>query len=186
MALGGDPVSLDHAPQGAFENGRPLHIVVMGVSGSGKSTIGRALADRLGWTMAEGDDFHPQANVDKMASGASLVDEDRWPWLESLAQWTAEHDEQGASTVLNCSALRVVYRDILRRGGDTFFVHLTGDKNLLMERMQGREHFMPRSLLESQFDTLEQLTDDEAGMRQDVANPPQRIANVVAAQLDLA
>lgn len=164
----------------------PLHIVVMGVSGSGKSTIGRAIADRLGWKMAEGDEYHPQANVDKMARGDSLVDEDRWPWLEALAQWTAERDAEGQSTVLNCSALRVVYRDILRRGGNTFFVHLTGDKNLLMERMQGRAHFMPPSLLESQLDTLEQLTQDELGMVQDVANPPQRIANVVAAQLDLA
>ncbi len=165
---------------------RPLHIVVMGVSGSGKSTIGRAIAARLGWEMAEGDDFHPQANLDKMASGRSLVDEDRWPWLETLAQWTSERDEAGQSTVVTCSALRKVYRDILRRGGDTFFVHLVGDKYLLMERMQGREHFMPPSLLESQLDTLEQLTSEEAGMVQNVANPPQRIANVVAAQLDLA
>ncbi|MGC1208889.1 MAG: gluconokinase, partial [Ornithinimicrobium sp.] len=164
---------------------RPLHIVVMGVSGSGKSTIGRAIADRLGWEMAEGDDFHPQANLDKMASGRSLVDEDRWPWLETLAQWTAERDEAGQSTVVTCSALRKVYRDILRRGGNTFFVHLVGDKNLLMERMQGREHFMPPSLLESQLDTLEPLTSQEPGMVEDVANPPGRIANVVAAQLDV-
>ncbi len=157
----------------------------MGVSGSGKSTIGRAIADRLGWEMAEGDDFHPQANLDKMESGQSLVDEDRWPWLETLAQWTAERDQGGQSTVMTCSALRKVYRDILRRGGDTFFVHLIGDKNLLMGRMEGREHFMPPSLLESQLDTLEALAADESGMVQDVANPPQRIANVVAAQLDL-
>lgn len=176
--MGGYPVSV--AP-----GDRPLHIVVMGVSGSGKSTIGRAIADRLGWEMAEGDDFHPQANLDKMASGRSLVDEDRWPWLETLARWTAERDEAGQSTVVTCSALRTVYRDILRRGGDTFFVHLVGDKNLLMERMQGREHFMPPSLLESQLDTLERLAVDEPGMVQDVANPPERIANVVAAQLDL-
>ncbi len=168
----------------AESSSRPLHIVVMGVSGSGKSTIGRAIADRLGWEMAEGDDFHPQSNLDKMESGHSLVDADRWPWLESLAQWTAERDEAGQSTVVTCSALRKVYRDILRRGGDTFFVHLVGDKNLLMGRMEGREHFMPPSLLESQMDTLEQLTEEEAGMRQDVVNPPARIANVVAAQLD--
>ncbi|MGB3828698.1 MAG: gluconokinase [Ornithinimicrobium sp.] len=165
---------------------RPLHIVVMGVSGSGKSTIGRAIAERLDWPMAEGDDYHPQANLDKMESGRALVDEDRWPWLEALAQWTSQRDQAGESTVLTCSALRKAYRDILRRGGDTFFVHLVVDKNLLMERMQGREHFMPPSLLESQLDTLEGLAADEAGMVQDVANPPRRIANVVAAQLDLS
>lgn len=164
----------------------PLHIVVMGVSGSGKSTIGRAIADRLGWEFAEGDDYHPQSNVDKMASGRPLVDEDRWPWLEELASWTADRDGEGHSTVLTCSALRSVYRDILRRGGNTFFVHLRGDKNLLMERMEGREHFMPPSMLESQLDALEQLSADEAGMVQDVANPAERIAAVVAAQLDLA
>jgi len=162
------------------------HLVVMGVSGSGKSTVGEAIAQRLGWHFAEGDDFHPPENVAKMERGDPLVDEDRWPWLEKLAEWTSEQHEQGISTVVTCSALRKVYRDILRRGGDTYFVHLVGDKNLLMERMEGREHFMPPSLLESQLDTLEQLDSDEAGMTQDVANPPQRIANVVAAQLDLS
>ncbi len=184
--MGGDPVTSDEPSKGLPSGPSPLHIVVMGVSGSGKSTIGRAIADRLGWDFAEGDDFHPQANVDKMASGRPLVDEDRWPWLQELAQWTSEHDEAGRSTVLTCSALRSVYRDILRRGGNTFFVHLTGDKNLLMERMQGREHFMPPSMLESQLDTLEQLGEYEDGMVQDVAHPPARIAAVVAAQLDLS
>lgn len=170
---------------GVLEGVKPLHIVAMGVSGSGKSTVGRAIADRLGWDFAEGDDYHPQANVDKMASGYPLVDEDRWPWLEELAQWTADRDAEGRSTVLTCSALRKVYRDILRGGGDTFFVHLTGNKSLLLERMQGREHFMAPSMLESQLDTLEGLEAGEAGMVQDVANPPERIAAVVAAQLDL-
>ncbi len=184
--MGGHPVTSDEPSTGLPSGPRPLHIVVMGVSGSGKSTIGRAIADRLGWDFAEGDDYHPQANVDKMAAGRPLVDEDRWPWLQELAQWTSEHDGEGRSTVLTCSALRTVYRDILRRGGNTFFVHLTGDKNLLMERMQGRDHFMPPSMLESQLDTLEQLGDYEDGMVQDVINPPSRIAAVVAAQLDLA
>lgn len=158
----------------------------MGVSGSGKSTVGKAISERLGWEFAEGDDFHPPENVAKMERGDPLVDEDRWPWLERLARWTAERDEQGTCTVVTCSALRRVYRDILRRGGDTFFVHLVGDKELLMERMGGREHFMPLSLLESQMDTLEPLDSSESGMTQDVSNPPYRIANVVAAQLDLA
>jgi carbohydrate kinase (thermoresistant glucokinase family) len=162
------------------------HLVVMGVSGSGKTTVGRAIATRLGWEFAEGDDFHPPENVAKMERGDPLVDEDRWPWLEKMAAWTADRDAEGTSTVLTCSALRTVYRDILRRGGDTFFVHLVADKNMLMERMEEREHFMPTSLLESQLDTLEPLGAEEPGMDQDVSNPPERIANVVAAQLDLA
>ncbi|HKJ11144.1 MAG TPA: gluconokinase [Ornithinimicrobium sp.] len=162
------------------------HLVVMGVSGSGKSTVGKAIAERLGWEFAEGDDFHPPENKAKMERGDPLVDEDRWPWLEKLAGWTAGRDEEGTSTVVTCSALRAVYRDILRRGGETFFVHLVGDKDLLMERMQGREHFMPASLLDSQLDTLEPLGPDEPGMTQDVANPPERIATAVAGRLDPA
>ncbi len=164
----------------------PLHLVVMGASGSGKSTVAKAIQARLGFVFAEGDDYHPEANVAKMASGRPLVDEDRWPWLQTLADWTREQDQRGESTILTCSALRRVYRDILRTGGGrTVFVHLVGDKSLLLQRMQGREHFMPPSLLESQLDTLEQLQADEDGIVQDVANPPERIARVVAAQLDL-
>ncbi|WP_075810953.1 MULTISPECIES: gluconokinase [unclassified Serinicoccus] len=165
--------------------GEPLHLVVMGVSGTGKSTIAQALEARLGWEFAEGDDFHPEANVAKMASGRPLVDEDRWPWLEALAAWTAERDARGEPTVLTCSALREAYRDILRRGGDgTWFVHLVGDKGLLLDRMSSRDHFMPPSLLESQLDTLEPLGAEERGAVYDVANPPERIARMVLAQLD--
>ena len=164
----------------------PLHLIVMGVSGTGKSTIAAALNDRLGWAFAEGDDYHPPANVAKMASGRPLVDEDRWPWLRTLTAWTAERDARGESTVLTCSALRRSYRDLLREGGPgTYFVHLVGDKGLLLERMGSREHFMPSSLLESQLDTLEDLGEDERGMVVDVANPPERIARMVLAQLDL-
>lgn len=164
----------------------PLHLIVMGVSGTGKSTIARALVDRLGWPFAEGDDHHPQANVEKMASGRPLVDEDRWPWLRTLTGWTAERDARGESTLLTCSALKRSYRDLLREGGPgTYFVHLVGDKGLLLERMGSREHFMPSSLLESQLDTLEDLGEDERGMVVDVANPPERIARMVIAQLDL-
>lgn len=165
----------------------PLHLVVMGVAGCGKSTIAEGLRDRLGWEFAEGDDYHPPANVAKMAGGHPLVDEDRFPWLQVLADWTAERDARGECTVLSCSALRRSYRDILRRGGGrTVFVHLAGDKNLLMARMEGREHFMPPALLESQLDTLEPLQPDEDGMVVDVANPPRRIVAMVLAQLDLA
>ncbi|GAA1166331.1 gluconokinase [Ornithinimicrobium humiphilum] len=166
--------------------GAPVHLVVMGVSGCGKSTVAQALRQRLGWELAEGDDFHPQANIDKMASGRPLMDEDRWPWLRILAGWTSERDERGESTILSCSALRRSYRDLLREGGaGTFFVHLHGDKGILLERMEEREHFMPPSLLESQLDTLEMLEPDEPGVLVDIANPPERAARLVLAQLDL-
>ena len=165
----------------------PLHLVFMGVSGSGKSTAALAVQELLGWEFAEGDDFHPPENIAKMQSGRALTDADRWGWLETLAQWTKERDDAGVSTLLSCSALRRSYRDVLRRGGaGTFFVHMTGDKGLLLQRMQSREHFMPPTLLESQLDTLEQLEGDEEGMVIDVAHPPERIAAMVLARLDLS
>lgn len=164
----------------------PLHLVFMGVSGSGKSTAMLAVRDLLGWESAEGDDFHPPANVAKMASGRPLTDADRWGWLESLAAWTKERDDAGTPTLISCSALRRSYRDVLRRGGErTFFVHLVGDKGLLLQRMESREHFMPSTLLESQLDTLEQLQPDEDGMVVDVAHPPSLIGALVLARLDL-
>ena len=148
------------------------HIVVMGVSGSGKSTIARRLADELRLTMAEADDFHPPANIAKMSGGEPLTDEDRWPWLAALARWTAEQRDAGTSTVLACSALKRSYRDVLRRPvPDTFFLHLHGSEDLLRERMQAREHFMPPALLRSQLDTLEPLQPDERGAVLDVAPP---------------
>ena len=162
------------------------HLVFMGVSGAGKSTAARAVQQRLGWDLAEGDDFHPAPNVAKMSAGRPLGDEDRWPWLESLAAWTREHDGAGTPTLMACSALKRSYRDVLRRGGEhTFFVHLHGDKGMMLERMGGREHFMPPSLLESQLDTLEPLADDEDGMVVDPAVPPDRLAAMVLARLDL-
>jgi gluconokinase len=167
--------------------GVPVHLVVMGVSGCGKSTIARALHQRLGWEYAEGDAYHPQANIDKMASGRPLVDEDRWPWLQVLADWTAARDARGEPTVLACSSLRRSYRDLLRQGGaGTYFVHMHGDKGLLLERMESREHFMPSTLLESQLDTLELLGPDEHGVVVDIAHPVDRAVSLVTAQLDLA
>ena len=163
------------------------HLVFMGVSGSGKSTAALAVNASLGWELAEGDDFHPQANIDKMSAGHPLVDEDRIPWLEALAAWTRDHDAANRPTMISCSALRRPYRDILRTGGEhTFFVHLTGDKGVLLDRMTAREHFMPPALLESQLDTLEPLADDEPGMTVDSTVPPDQIAKQVLARLDLA
>lgn len=166
---------------------RPHHLVFMGVSGSGKSTVARAVQERLGWEMAEGDDFHPPENVAKMSEGTPLTDADRWGWLESLAAWTAEREARDEPTIMACSALRRAYRDVLRRGGEnTFFVHCAGDQHLLLDRMNARDHFMPPILLESQLDTLESLGPDEAGMDVDPALPVDRLAAMVLARLGLA
>ncbi|MGZ5398650.1 MAG: gluconokinase [Nocardioides sp.] len=163
-----------------------IHVVFMGVSGSGKSSVARAVQDRLGWDFAEGDDFHPPENVAKMSAGHPLTDMDRIPWLGVLAAWIREHDARGRSTLMSCSALRRTYREVLRSGADDVrFVHLTGDKGLLLERMGAREHFMPPSLLESQLDTLEPLQDDEPGVTADVAEAPEAIARRVVAEFDL-
>jgi carbohydrate kinase (thermoresistant glucokinase family) len=160
------------------------HLIVMGVAGVGKSTIARRLADDLELEPAEGDDFHPPANIAKMSAGEPLTDEDRRPWLEALADWTARERAAGRSTVLTCSALKRAYRDILRRpDADTFFVHLEGDEALLRERMEAREHFMPVSLLRSQFDTLEPLERDESGVAVDTAATVDEIAERVKAAL---
>lgn len=149
-----------------------FHLVVMGVSGSGKSTIARRLRDAFGLRMAEADEFHPPENIAKMSSGEPLDDDDRWPWLEALAGWTGEQRAQGTSTVLACSALKRSYRDVLRRPvPDTYFLHLHGTEELLRERMRHREHFMPPELLRSQFETLEPLQPDERGASLDVAPP---------------
>lgn len=142
----------------------------MGVAGVGKTTVAEHLAGALDLVYAEGDDYHPAANVDKMKSGEALTDEDRWPWLEALAAWTKEQDASGQSTVVTCSALRKVYRDVLRKADpQTFFIHLSGQETLLRRRMEARQHFMPTSLLRSQFDTLEPLEGSESGITIDVA-----------------
>jgi gluconokinase len=163
---------------------RGLHVVVMGVSGCGKTTVAERLRDRFGLAFAEGDAYHPKENVDKMASGQPLSDEDRRPWLESLVAWTREREAEGASTVLSCSALKRSYRNTLR-GADpeTFFVHLHAEFEVLAERMRGRAHFMPISLLESQFGTLEPLAEDELGIQVDVSPPVDEVVRVVEAAI---
>jgi gluconokinase len=140
-------------------------IVVMGVSGSGKSTVAEGLVERLGWEFAEGDDLHPPANVAKMRSGQPLDDDDRWPWLRRLADWIGEREQAGRPVVVTCSALKRSYRDLLRNGHPSvWFAHVTVDPDLLRERVAGRTgHYMPASLVESQLAALEPLQDDEPG-----------------------
>ena len=131
-------------------------VVVMGVSGSGKSVVGQALASDLGWLFFDADDFHPPANVAKMAAGTPLTDADRWPWLDRLASEMGEIQQRGGNAVLACSALRQAYRDRIRRAGGVRFVHLAGDYDIIAARIAARtHHYMPPSLLASQFATLE-------------------------------
>ncbi|TDC65932.1 gluconokinase [Actinomadura sp. GC306] len=158
-----------------------VHVVVMGVSGCGKSTIARHLRDEFGLLMAEADDFHPPGNIAKMAGGEPLTDDDRWPWLEALAEWTAGRKAAGTSTVLACSALKRSYRDVLRRPAPgTYFLHLHGPEELLDRRMRARDHFMPPALLRSQFETLEPLRPDEHGTLLDVSPPAGEVARQAA------
>jgi gluconokinase len=147
-----------------------MHIVVMGVSGTGKTSVGEELAEELGCEFVEGDSLHPRRNIEKMEHGTPLTDEDRWPWLQAIAEMVAVRDHEGTSTVVTCSALKRKYRDVLRDAAPTFFVHLDAPFELLEARMQQRtKHFMPTSLLRSQVDTLEPLDDDEAGAVVDVS-----------------
>ena len=144
----------------------PLVVVVTGVSGSGKSTVGAALAERLGWAFFDGDDYHPAANVDKMRRGIALDDDDRAPWLERLHDLVHTRVDMGAPAVLACSALKRSYRAILRAGlphGTVRFAHLDVDPETLAARLGGRRgHYVPPSLLASQLATLELPTPDEA------------------------
>jgi gluconokinase len=161
-------------------------IVVMGVSGSGKSTVAEGLRDRLGWEFAEGDDFHPPENVAKMRSGTPLNDDDRWPWLRRLADWIGEHERAGRNVLLTSSALKRSYRDLLSDGHPSvFFAHVTADPALIRERMERRKgHYMPASLLDSQLATLEPLQDDEPGARISGAAPPDDVVTEVLATLN--
>ncbi|MEW5812312.1 MAG: gluconokinase [Actinomycetota bacterium] len=143
-------------------------VVVMGVSGSGKSTVGAALAQRLRVPFADADDFHPPANIAKMTAGHPLDDDDRHPWLESIGDWLAQRCDTGG--VMSCSALKRSYRDQLRRHcADVVFLHLNGTPDVIARRQASRPgHFMPASLLASQFATLEPLDADEPGTIIDV------------------
>ena len=158
-------------------------LVLMGVSGCGKSTIAALLAGRLGWPFAEGDDLHPPENVAKMRSGHPLSDADRTPWLERIAAWIDAQVGAGRSAIVTCSALKRSYRDLLRSQGsaDTRFVYLRGSRPTIAERLADRRgHFMPASLLDSQFAALEEPGPDENASVCDISESPDAIvANLV-------
>lgn len=165
---------------------QPFAIVVMGVSGCGKSTVGALLARELQVDFIDADNLHPAGNKAKMAAGTPLVDEDRWPWLASVGAAMKGETDGGRSVVVACSALRRVYRDALRdaAAGLVFFVHLHGTRELLAKRLGRREaHFMPPSLLDSQLATLEPLQSDESGVVVDIALTPEEAVAVAVAAL---
>ena len=150
------------------------HIVVMGVSGCGKSTIGAELGAQLGWPFEEGDRYHLPASIEKMSAGIPLGDADRWPWLEKLAALIGEHQAAGRSSLMACSSLKRAYRDVLRTGAPRVrFLHLHGPREVLQARLDARKgHFFPPELLASQYAALEPLAPDEDGLVVDVALMP--------------
>jgi gluconokinase len=159
----------------------------MGVSGSGKSTIATALAERLGWRFEDGDGFHPASNVAKMKAGHPLTDEDRWPWLEAIADEIGRVCEAGGHVVIACSALKRAYRNVLLRGrSDVRFVFLDGSQALIAGRLAERKgHFMPPGLLDSQFNTLEPPQADERPITVSIDAPVETIVSNIVAQLGI-
>ncbi|SIQ76138.1 gluconokinase [Micromonospora avicenniae] len=163
------------------------HVVVMGVSGAGKTTVARGISEATGLLFAEADEFHPAENVARMRAGVPLDDAARLPWLRELAGWMAARAAEGRSTVLACSALRRSYRDVLRQGPPTVdFVHLDGPAEVIRDRMARRTgHFMPASLLESQLATLEPAEPDEPVLVLDVSLSPEQLVAAAVDGLDL-
>lgn len=163
----------------------PCALIVMGVSGSGKSTIAAALAERLGWTFEDGDRFHPASNVAKMRAGHPLTDEDRWPWLQAIADEIERVCDVGDHLVIACSALKRAYRGVLLRSRDDVrFVFLDGSQALIAERLASRKgHFMPPGLLDSQFGTLQRPEADERPITVSIDAPVETIVNNIVAQV---
>jgi gluconokinase len=164
---------------------RAAAIIVMGVSGSGKSTIGALLAERLGWPFADADGFHPPENVAKMAAGTPLTDADRWPWLDAIAAHIDAARKAGQPVVVACSALRRAYRDRLRAGhGDLLFLHLSGAPEVIAARQAARQgHFMPPSLMASQFATLEDTVAEPDAVTVSVKASPHEVVEAALAHL---
>ncbi|GAA2590409.1 gluconokinase [Dactylosporangium fulvum] len=167
------------APQPA--SGPPPLFIVMGVAGTGKTTVGSLLARRLGWRYAEADDFHPKSNVDKMAAGTPLTDEDRRPWLAAIARWVDERAALGEPGVVSCSGLRRVYRDRLRDGRPQVrLVLLEGPRELIARRLAARHgHFMRAEMLDSQFADLELPWPDEDVTEVSVDPPPDEVVDAI-------
>ncbi|WP_407156085.1 gluconokinase [Bradyrhizobium sp. STM 3557] len=163
----------------------PCALVIMGVAGSGKSTIGEALARRLGWRYEDGDSFHPAANVAKMSSGQPLTDEDRWPWLKAIAAEIERCRRAGEHVIIACSALKKAYRDILVHGRDDIrMVYLCGSQGLVADRLNHRKgHFMPPGLLDSQFAALEPPSPEERPITVSIDAPVETIVDEVLQQL---
>ncbi len=154
-------------------------IVLMGVAGCGKTSVGRALSALTGLPYVDGDDLHPTANVEKMRHGTPLTDSDRWPWLDRCAATLASDN-----IILGCSSLKRAYRDRLRRAGDITFVHLTGPRDLIAARMAERSgHYMPPSLLDSQFAALEPPAPDESALTLSIDQSLDSIVTTIAAHL---
>ena len=169
----------------AMPTPRPMRLVVMGVSGCGKSTVGEGLAAHLGWRFVEGDSLHPPENVSKMAAGQALNDEDRAGWLGALADVLAKARESGQGLVISCSALKRAYRDRLRDGDpQALFVHLDGSRDVIAARIAARTHmYMPASLLESQFAALQPPEPDEQALCLSVQLPPAELIQNIAQHL---
>lgn len=167
---------------------KPGVLLLMGVSGCGKSTVAAILASRLGWPFEEGDALHPPANIEKMAAGYPLTDADRWPWLAKVADWIDERHDAGENGIITCSALKRSYRDLInRRGTGLSFVFLAGSKETIAARLAARHgHFMRASLLDSQFADLEEPTADEPAIRMDIGSPAEEIAERIMEHFDVA
>jgi gluconokinase len=166
--------------------GRPI-VVVTGVAGSGKTTVGSMLARRLGWRYAEADDFHPKANLDKMAAGQPLTDDDRWPWLRALAAWIDERRSAHEPAVVSCSALKRRYRDVLRDARpEVRLVFLTASRELIGSRLRARHgHFMKEAMLDSQLADLEVPTKNEGAVTIPVDAAPAEVVDHVVRALAL-
>jgi gluconokinase len=169
-------------------NETPRALIVMGVSGSGKTTIGQKLAKRLGWPYEDADTFHPPGNVAKMSAGHPLTDEDRWPWLRAIAAEVDRVLGAGGTIVIGCSALKRVYRDVLLQNRtDVRLIYLEGTQALIADRLGRRKgHFMPPGLLASQFNTLEPPTADEHPVTVPIDLPIERVVDDIIRQLKLS